>query len=68
MNRFENISNTQLKQIIDEWIKSQRDRDIMKRRLIDGLTIERLAEEFDLSARHTYDIVRKNLNIIIKNT
>lgn len=64
MNRFNNISNTQLSALIDEWIKNERDRKILKRRLIDGIHFEPLAEEFDLSVRHTHDIVRKNLIII----
>ena len=40
-------SNSQMARVIDEWIHSERDRRIAKRRLIDGLTIEKLAEEFD---------------------
>ena len=37
--------------VIDEYIHSERDRAIIKRRLIDGRTIEQLAEEFDRSPR-----------------
>ena len=59
MNRFTNISNTELSQLIDDWIKNERDRKIMKRRLLDGITIERLAEEFDMSATQIYRIVQK---------
>lgn len=68
MNRFENISNTDLSLLIDEWVKGERDRKIMKRRLIDCICFEPLAEEFDLSVRHTYEIVQKNLKIIEKKT
>lgn len=59
MNRFANISNTQLSEIIDEWIKNERDRGIMKRRLIDGITIEKLAEEYDLSVKQAHRITIK---------
>jgi hypothetical protein len=59
MNRFNNISNTQLISLIDEWIKSERDRGIMKRRLIDGITIEKLAEEYDLSVKQAHRITIK---------
>ena len=59
MNRFENISNTQLSAIIDEWIKNERDRKLMKRRLIDGVSLERLAEEFELSPKQAYRITNK---------
>lgn len=57
---YENISNTELSQIIDEWITgrhAKRNRDIMKRRLIDGICFEPLAEEFDLSVRQVKRIV-----------
>ena len=59
MNRFENISNTQLSAIIDEWIKNERDRKLMKRRLIDGISLERLAEEFELSPKQAYRVTNK---------
>ena len=48
---FENISVSQIEDIIDEWIKSEQDRKILKRKLIDGITYEQLAEEFDMSTR-----------------
>ena len=59
MNRFNNIPNNQLIEIIENWIKSERDREIMKRRLIDGITIERLEEEFDLSVKQAHRITIK---------
>jgi hypothetical protein len=64
MNRFENISNTDLSRLIDEWVKGERDRAIMKRRLIDCICFEPLAEEFSLSVQTTHKIVQKNLKII----
>ena len=39
-------TNTGIARVIDEYIHSERDRKIAKRRLIDGVSIERLAEEF----------------------
>ena len=50
-------SNSQIRKIIEEYIHSQRDRKILIRRLIDGVTFERLAEEFELSVRATKAIV-----------
>lgn len=64
MNRFDNISNTDLSRLIDEWVKGERDRAIMKRRLIDCICFEPLAEEFSLSIQTTHKIVQKNLKII----
>lgn len=68
MNRFTNISNTELSQLIDEWVKGERDRKIMKRRLIDCICFEPLAEEFDLSVQHTHTIVSKNIKILSTKT
>ena len=52
-------TNSRIREIIGEWIHSERDRRILERRLIDGLTFERLAEEFDMSVRQTKNIVYK---------
>lgn len=54
------ISCSQLEEMIDEWIFSERDRKILKRKLIDGLTYEAIAEEFDMSARQINSIVKKS--------
>lgn len=45
--------------LIDEWIFSERDRKILKRRLLDGICFEPLADEFDLSVRQVKNIVYK---------
>jgi hypothetical protein len=68
MHKFTNISNTELSQLIDEWVKGERDRRIMKRRLIDCICFEPLAEEFELSVQHTHTIVSKNIKILITKT
>ncbi len=57
--RLDNLSNSDIINLIDEWIRSERDRAILKRRLIDGICFEPLAEEFDLSVRRIKDIVYK---------
>lgn len=58
--RHDDYSNTQLQRAIDEWIHSERDRKIMKRRLIDGICFEPLAEEFDMSVTQIKRIVYKH--------
>lgn len=52
-------SRSQMDHIIDEWIFHERNRNLLKRRLLDGLTYEQLAEEFDLSVQQTKNIVYK---------
>jgi hypothetical protein len=54
------IPNSELSRLIDEWVKSERDHKILKRRLIDGICYEPLAEEFGLSVRQTKNIVYKS--------
>lgn len=53
------ISRTEIEHLIDEWILNERDRKILKRRLIDGICFEPLAEEFDMSVRQMKRIVYK---------
>ena len=62
----ENLTNSELDFLIDEVIRSERDRAILKRRLIDGICYEPLAEEFDLSARQVKNIVYKCEAIIFR--
>ena len=52
-------TNSQIRGLIAEYIHSERDRRILERRLIDGVTFERLAEEFDMSVRQMKNIVYK---------
>lgn len=57
------LSRSQIEHLIDEWVvgrNAARDRMILKRRLIDGITYERLAEEFDLSVRQVKNIVYRH--------
>ena len=60
MQNFDGLSVSQLRQLIDEWIFNERDRNILKRRLLDGITYEKIAEEFDLSVRQTKNIIYKS--------
>lgn len=52
-------TNSAVAHIIDEYVHSERDRAIIKRRLIDGISIERLAEEFDRTPRQMQRIVAR---------
>lgn len=64
---YDEISNSQLSTVIDEWVHGERDRAIMKRRLIDCICFEPLAEEFQMSDRHIKRIVLKNEDIIFRH-
>ena len=60
-------TNSRIRELIAEHIHSERNREILCRRLIDGVTFERLAEEFELSPRQTREIVHKNEQILFRN-
>lgn len=57
---LQELSASEVCRLIDEWIigrNGERDRMILKRRLIDGVCFEPLAEEFDISTRQVKNIV-----------
>jgi DNA-binding transcriptional regulator LsrR (DeoR family) len=60
-------SNSEISKVIDEYIHNQKYRDLMKRRYIDGILQETLAEEFNMSVRQVQNIIYKNENIIFKH-
>lgn len=60
-------SNSEIANIIDEYIHNQKHRAIMKRRYIDGICFEPLAEEFDLSTKQIKNIIYKNEDTILKH-
>ena len=56
------MTNSQITEAIDEKVNgphAERNRAILKRRFIDGICFEPLAEEFDLSVRQVKNIVAK---------
>lgn len=64
---IEVISNSELSALIDEWVKGERNRAILKRRLIDCICYEPLAEEFKLSVTQIKSIVYKQQDILFKH-
>jgi hypothetical protein len=42
-------SRSEWEMLIKEWVHNEVDRKMIERYLLDGITLERLAEEFDLS-------------------
>ena len=46
-------------ELIDQRVLNERDRKLLRRRYIDGITYEQLAEEFDLSRAQVCNIVYK---------
>lgn len=60
------INLNELSNLIDLWVNSERNRRILKRRMIDGIHYEPLAEEFGLSVRQVKNIVYAGQEKIFK--
>lgn len=54
------ISRSEVEHIIDEWCFNERNRAILKRRYLDGICYEPLAEEFDMSVKQIQNIIHKD--------
>ena len=67
MINLDNITNTQIRYVIEEYIHSARDRAILTDRLVDGLTFEQLSEKHDLSTVQTKRIVYRCENILFNH-
>lgn len=60
--KLDNISNSELAKLIDNSVrgfKAERNREILKDRLINGMLYEPLAEKYGLSVRATQTIIYK---------
>ena len=66
-HRFEDYSRSTVSAAIDEWIFNERDRAILKRRLLDGICYEPLAEEFGLSVGRIKQIVYKSQDRLFRH-
>lgn len=67
MRDLDDIPNSELEHAINEWIHSERDRKILKRRLIDGICYEPLTDEMDMSVRQIKNIVFRMEHILFKH-
>ena len=70
MSLTEDYSRTQLELVIYEWINgenAERNRKLVARRLFDGVTFERLAEEFELSPKQARNVFHRCEQIIFKH-
>lgn len=64
---MKDLSRSEIEELIDEWIFKKRNREILKRRLLDGITYERIAEEFGMSTRQIKNIVYRSETIIFSH-
>lgn len=61
MRMFHDVTytNSGITAAIEEYVHSERDREILKDRFIDGLTFEQLAERHDVSTRTIKNVIYK---------
>ena len=62
-----NLSRSEWENLIDQWIFKERDRAILKDRLLLGMCFEPLSEKYDLSVQHTKKIVYKCIDRISRH-
>lgn len=60
-------SRTEIENAVAEWVLNEKHRAILLRRLIDGVTYETLAEEFDMSVRQIKNIVYKGQEKVFRH-
>ena len=64
------MNRAEVEYLINEWVigrNGEHDRAILRRKLIDGVSFETIAEEFNLSVRQTKNIVYKRQTAIFLN-
>ena len=59
-------TNSQIRELIAEYIHSERDRSILVKRLVDGLTYEKIAEIMEMSPRQIKNIIYRNEEILFR--
>lgn len=64
---LDNITNSHIKEVISEYIHSERDRGILLDRYVNGYTFERISEKYDMSTVQIKRIVYKNEMTVFKH-
>lgn len=67
LDMYDGIDRDGWELLIDKWIFNERDRAILKRRLLDGIRYEPLAEEFGLSVQRVKTIVYRGTEKLMKH-
>lgn len=60
MNNIDSLDNYQLSEAIDKYVRGEKARKVLKRKLIDCITFEKISEEFDMSDRQIKNIYKKS--------
>ena len=60
-------SNSRLREIVGDYVHDERARRIMLRKYQDNITLERIAEEEDLSVSQVKRIIKKNYIAVFRH-
>lgn len=60
LNPYDERAHDQIEQAIDQWIHNERHREVLKLKLLRGLTYEKVAEAVDMSAKGVQKIVYRS--------
>ena len=58
-HEIEDLSRSELENLIDEYVHHARNREILKRRLLDGALYKEIADEFHLDYDYTRILIHK---------
>lgn len=64
---LKDIPDSKRLELINEWLHSDKYRTVAKRSLIDGISVERIAEEIDRSPRQTARILSRVKQELMKH-
>lgn len=64
LDKVEGISVEQRIFLIDQWIFNEKNRNLAKRKLIDGISFEQIASEYQLSVNQAKNIVKDAIDVI----
>ena len=71
LSRYADYSKEDIEHAIDQWVicrrNAERNRAILKRVLFDGISYERVAEEFGLTPRQISNIVYESEELLFKH-
>lgn len=59
MQKYVELPNSEIERRISEYIHSEKYRHVMRMKMIDGLTLERIAEVVEMSPAQVYRIVKQ---------
>ena len=67
MKRSFDLPRSEIERLIDEWIYKEKYREILKDRMLNGMTYEALAEKYGMSDRQMKRIVYKSEDIFFNH-